>query len=216
MRRGVLSRVLSEDPDSLHVIHPTLAGAMHVCAPVSYLGLQQLVCDFSYRKPIWVQMIKDPNPLPFTAETRKAITVLLERLVGASQGVSAVITSYLQALHMLFQKTTPSSKSPMWRMEHHRWNSLHRSSCIASAHLHLFIEIRDSRYREVYALASSLNRLATSTFYADPALPSEVLQQLEWLSSTSFDSFTCFGCYPSSRFNFKVLECHRCGRCCCS
>ena len=139
MRRGVLSRVLPEDPDSLHEIHPTLAGAMHVCAPVSYLGLQQLVCDFSYRKPIWVQMIKDPNPLPFTAETRKAITVLLERLVGASQGVSAVITSYLQALHMLFQQTTPSSKSPMWRITD-------GTGFIGPAALPVLISISSSRF----------------------------------------------------------------------
>ncbi len=38
--------------------------------------------DFSYRKPIWVQMIKDPNSLPFTAETSNTNTRVLEPVEG--------------------------------------------------------------------------------------------------------------------------------------
>ena len=56
---------------------------MHVYAAISSLGFQQLVHNFLYRKPVWAQKIKDPNPLPFTAASWKANTTIRELVGGA-------------------------------------------------------------------------------------------------------------------------------------
>ncbi len=60
---------------SLHGGHGTLVDAMRLPSAISPFGLHNLVCHYPHGKPIWVQMIRDPDPLPFAAETSPASAI---------------------------------------------------------------------------------------------------------------------------------------------
>ena len=87
-----------------------LVDAMRLPPAIAPFGLHNLVCHFPPGKPIWVQMIKDPDPLPITAEKSPASAIShshWRKLPVARQGVSASTckprTCYRQNVPLLLE-----------------------------------------------------------------------------------------------------------------
>ena len=113
---------------------PSLAPCTY--AAISFLGFHQLVHNSLYRKPVWVQKIKDPNPLPFTAASWKD---------GWRAGARCLegrfsLDKYLAVSPHAIEKVSPPYSNRRYCEPRRFWLVI---VYIVDVFLGLFIEIRD-------------------------------------------------------------------------